>query len=128
VKEQENILETVQRSPTTSKRKLSTCLSVSRIHVWRKLHEDGLYPFHPQRVQNLHPVDNAMRLEFCQCLHNNCQSLPLILFTNEATVTTTETITYGTSIDGLTTIHMVLWTHIFSVVSLLICSAVWSMK
>ena len=48
MKEQENILDMVQRSPTTSTRKLSTRLGVSRTRVWRTLHADGLYPFHPQ--------------------------------------------------------------------------------
>ena len=65
-----------------------------------------------------------MRLEFCQCLHTNCQMLPLILVTDEATVTVTESTTHVTRNDGLTTVHMVLWTHIFSIVSLLIFSAV----
>jgi len=50
VKEEENILEMVQRSPTSSTRRLSTRLGVSQTRVWRTLHEDGLYPFHPQRV------------------------------------------------------------------------------
>ena len=62
MEEQENILVMVQRSPTTSTRRLSTCLGVSRTRVWRTSHEDGLYPFHPQSVQNLHPGDSAMRL------------------------------------------------------------------
>ena len=87
MEEQKNILDTVHRSPTTSKRRLSTRLGVSRTRVWRTLHEDGLYPFHPQPVQNLHPGDSAMRLEFCHWLHNIRQLLPLILFTDEATFT-----------------------------------------
>ena len=36
-------------------------------------------------MQNLHPGDSAMRLEFCHWLHTNRQLLPLILFTDEAT-------------------------------------------
>jgi hypothetical protein len=75
----------VQRSPTSSTRRLSTRLGVSRTRVWLTLHEDGLYPYHQQRVQNLHSGDGAMRLEFCHWLHTNGQFLPLILFTNEAT-------------------------------------------
>ena len=65
VKEEKNILEMVQPNPTISTRRLSTRLGVSQTRVRRTLHEDGLYPFHPLRVQNLHPVDSAMRLEFC---------------------------------------------------------------
>jgi len=79
MKEQENILYMVQRSPTTSTRRLTTRLAVSRTRVWRTSHEDGLYPFHPQPVQNRHPGDSAMRLEFCHWLHTNRQLLPLIL-------------------------------------------------
>jgi hypothetical protein len=74
----------VQRSPTTSTRRFSTRLDVSRKRVWRTLHEDSLYPFHPQPVQNLH---SAMLLEFCYWLHTYRQLLPLILFTVEATFT-----------------------------------------
>jgi hypothetical protein len=50
VEEQENILEMVQRSPTTSTRRLSTRLCVTRLRVWRTLHEGHFYPFPPQRV------------------------------------------------------------------------------
>ena len=65
VEEQENILEMVQRSHTTNTRRLSPRLGVSRTRVWRTLHEDGLYQFHPQRVQNLYPGNSAIRVEFC---------------------------------------------------------------
>jgi hypothetical protein len=51
VEEQENILEMVQHSPTTS----TTRLGVSRTRVWRTLHDDDLRLFHPQLVQNVHP-------------------------------------------------------------------------
>jgi len=87
VEEQESILEIVQRSPTTNTRRLSTRPGVSRTCVWRTLHEDGLYPFHPHLVKNLHPGDSAMRLEFCHRLYSNRQLLLLILFTDEAAFT-----------------------------------------
>jgi hypothetical protein len=87
VEEQEYIFKMVWRSPTTSTRRLSTRLGVSRTRVWRTLRDYGLYSFHPQRVQNLRTGDNAMRLEFCHWLHTNRQFLPLILFTYEATFT-----------------------------------------
>jgi len=124
MEEQENTLEMVQRSRTISTRRLSTHLGVSQTRVWRTLHEDGLYPFHPQRMQNLYPVDSAMCLEFCHWLHTNRQLLPLILFTDEATFTVTESTTHVTRIDGLTTIHRVLWKQNFNVVSLSVCGAV----
>jgi len=47
IEEQENILDMVQRSLTTSTRKLSARFGVSRKRVWRTSHEDGLYTFHP---------------------------------------------------------------------------------
>ena len=87
MEEQENILDMVERSPTASTRRLSARIGVSRTRVWRTLHEDGLYPFHPRPVQNLHPGDSVMRLEFCHWLHINSQLLQLILFTDEATFT-----------------------------------------
>jgi len=41
MEEQENILDMVQRSPTTSTRRPSALIGVSRTRVWRTLHEDG---------------------------------------------------------------------------------------
>jgi hypothetical protein len=64
VEEQENILEMVQRSPTTGTLRLSTRLAVSGTCLWQTLHDDGLYPFYLQRLQNLHLGDSAMRIEF----------------------------------------------------------------
>jgi hypothetical protein len=46
VEEQENVLEMVQHSPTTSTQSLSTCLGVSRTCVWWTLHDDSLYSSH----------------------------------------------------------------------------------
>jgi len=51
MEEQKNILDMVQRSPTTSTRRLSARIGISRTRVWRTLREDGLYPFHPQHVR-----------------------------------------------------------------------------
>ena len=87
MEEQENILDMVQRSRTTSTQRLSARIGVSRTCVWPTLHEEGLYPFQPQPVQNLHPADSAMCLEFCHWLHIKRQLFPLILFTDEATLT-----------------------------------------
>ena len=49
----ENILAMVQRSPRLSTRIMASRIGVSRMQVWRKLHEDNLYPYHDQRVQHL---------------------------------------------------------------------------
>jgi hypothetical protein len=66
VEEQENIIEMVHRSPTTSMRRIAARLGVPKTRVWKTLHEDSLYPFHLQHVQNLHRGDSAVRLQFCQ--------------------------------------------------------------
>ena len=124
MKEQENILEMVQHNPTTSKRRLSTRLSVSQTRVWQTLHEDGLCPFHPQCVKIYTQGNSAMHLEFCHWLHTNHQLLPSVLFTDKASFTIMESTTHVTHIDSLTTIHMVQWEHIFRVVSLSMCGAV----
>ena len=87
MEELENVLDMVQCSPTSSTRRLSARIGVSRTRVWRTWHEDGLYPFHRQPVQNLHPGDSTMRVEYCHWLHTKRQLLQLILFTNEATFT-----------------------------------------
>jgi len=55
----ENILEMVQRSPRLSTRRMASHISVSRMQVWRTLHEEDLYPYHDQRVQHLEPGNNA---------------------------------------------------------------------
>ena len=120
MEEQENILDVVQ--PST--RRLSARIGVSRTRVWRTLHEDGSYQFHPQPVQNLHPGDSDVRLEFCHWLHTNRQLLPLILFTDEVTFT-------RNGINNTSNSHR--WSHanthgtveqIFNVVFLSMCGAV----
>jgi len=63
VEEREEIVSMAQRSLTNSTRRIASCLRVPQSRVWRTLHYDGLYPFHHQPVQHLHPGDDA-RLQF----------------------------------------------------------------
>ena len=85
--EQENILDMYSVALLVA-REDSTRLGVSRTRVWGTLQEeDSMYPFHPQPVQNIHPGDSAVHLEFCHWLRTNRQLLPWILFTDEATFT-----------------------------------------
>jgi hypothetical protein len=65
-----------------------------------------------------------MRLETFRWLYNNRQLLPLIVLTEEATFTVTESKTHLTRIDDLMTIHMVLWKQIFNLISLQMCDTV----
>ena len=58
----ENIREMVQRSPRLSTRRMASRIGVSRMQVWRTLHEEDFYPYHDQRVQHLEPGDHAQLL------------------------------------------------------------------
>jgi len=65
----ENILEMVQRSSRLSTRRMASRIGVSRMQVWRTLHEEDLYPYHDQRVQHLEPGDHAQRMDLCHWIN-----------------------------------------------------------
>ena len=48
----ENILDMVKRSPRLSTRRMASRVGLSRMNVWRTLHEENLYPYRDQRVQH----------------------------------------------------------------------------
>ena len=127
VKEHENILEMVLCNPHYSKWRLSTSLGVSQKRVRWTLCEDGLCPFHLQRVKIYTQGTVTCVYNFVigcvlitNCFHQYYSLTKLLSPVMEST-------THETYIDGLTTIHMVLWKYIFSVVSLSMCGAVWTM-
>ena len=78
----ENILQMVQRSPRLSTHRMASRISVSRMHVWRTLHEEDLYPYHNQRVQHLEPGDYAQRMDLCHWVKAHPELLSVILFTD----------------------------------------------
>jgi len=82
-----NILQMVERSPCLSTRRMASRVGVSRMQVWRTLHEEDFYPFHHQTVQHLEPADHAQRLNFCHWIQAHPELLGVILFTDEATFT-----------------------------------------
>lgn len=87
---EENVLNRIADNPENSTRKLSLELGVSRMTVWRVLHEQQLYPYHLQRVQGLIEADYQPRILFCnwflqQCINPHFQSV--VLFTDEAKFT-----------------------------------------
>jgi hypothetical protein len=84
---QGDVLNAVEQSPRASVRRISLATGVPRMQVWRILHHDGLCPYHLQRVQHLLPNDNEQRLQFCNRLQTNWQSLDNILFTDETLFT-----------------------------------------
>ena len=79
----ENILDMVQRSPRLSTRRMASCVGLSRMNVWRTLHEENLYPYHDQRVQHLEPGDHA---KLCHWVNAHPEPLNAILFTDEPIV------------------------------------------
>jgi hypothetical protein len=46
----ENILDMVQKSPKLCTYRIAPHISVSHAQVWQTVHEDGLHPYHDQRV------------------------------------------------------------------------------
>ena len=83
----ENILEMVQRSPQLSTRRIASRISVSRMQVWRTLHEENLHPYHDHRVQRLEPGDPAQRTDFCHWITAHPRLFSVISFTDEASFT-----------------------------------------
>ena len=61
----ENFLDVAQRSPRLSTRRMASRVGLSRMNVWRTLHEENLYPYHDRRVKHLEPGDHAQRLDLC---------------------------------------------------------------
>ena len=52
IKTREKILQMVQRSPRLSIRRMASRIGVSRMQVWRTLHEEDLYPYHGYNIWN----------------------------------------------------------------------------
>ena len=76
--------------------------SVSRMQVWRTLHEENLRPYHDHRVQHLEPGDPVQCMDFCQWIISHPQLLSVILFTGK------ESFTWG-SINNSRNVHT--WSH-----------------
>jgi len=77
----------VQRSPRLSTRRIASRIGVSRMQVWRTLHEENLHAFHDRRVQHLEPGDSAQRMDLCHWMTAHPQLLSVVLFTDEASFT-----------------------------------------
>jgi hypothetical protein len=87
VGEVESILQSVERSRTTSTRRISTRIGVPHKRVWRTSRQHGLYSFHLQMVQPPEEGDETRRLDLRQWVIANHQLIPFILFTDEARFT-----------------------------------------
>ena len=97
----ENILQMVQRSPRLSTRRMASRIGVSRMQVWRTLHEQDLYPYHDQRVQHLEPGDNTQRMDLCHWIKAHPELLSVI-FSDEASFT-------RDGVNNLRNVHT--WSH-----------------
>jgi hypothetical protein len=73
------ILQAVEEEPNVSCRRLALRMSVSSFTIWRTLHEQGLHPYHLQRVQHLKPEDPPRRIAFCQWLLQRIDEEPNFL-------------------------------------------------
>ena len=87
VDEVESILQSAEHSPTTNTWRISTCIGVPHIRVWRTLHQHGLYPFHLQMVQRLEEGDEARWLDLCWWVIDNHWLILFKLFTDETSFT-----------------------------------------
>jgi hypothetical protein len=84
---EEAILLSVNDDPSASTRQVAATINVDHMTVWRKLHENLMYPYHLQRVQGLSVADFPARRHLCewfiqQCVNHNFNAT--VLFTDEA--------------------------------------------
>jgi len=66
---------------------MASRIGVSRMQVWRTLHEEDLYPYRDQRLQHLEPGDHAQRMDLCRWITAHPELLSFILFTDEVPFT-----------------------------------------
>lgn len=62
----ERILRAFENNAGNSTRLVADELGVSQTTVCHVLHENGLHPYHFQRVQQLLPRDEIQRIYFCE--------------------------------------------------------------
>ncbi|GBM40708.1 hypothetical protein AVEN_159676-1 [Araneus ventricosus] len=60
----EDVLQRVEDCPDISTREVSRAVNVLHSTVWRVLRDEGLHPYHVQKVQAFIPADYAPRVEF----------------------------------------------------------------
>lgn len=86
---EEVILQEIENRPEISTRRLAAEVGVSHFLVWRTLKEQGLHPFHVQKVQALLPTDFPRRVQFSEWIVNkhleNPDFITRVLATDEAT-------------------------------------------
>jgi Transposase. len=87
----QRILHEFDRDPTTSTRKISRIIGVSRCTISRTLRRDHRHPYHLQPVQGLRPGDEEHRIAFSRWILNSIENdgnfLSHILWTDESCFT-----------------------------------------
>ncbi|GBM84915.1 hypothetical protein AVEN_23714-1 [Araneus ventricosus] len=87
----EDILQGVRDRTDIITREVSRAVNVPHSIVWRVLRDEGLHPYHVQKVQALIPADYAPRVEFARWFLQQLAAQPdfnvHVLFTDESTFT-----------------------------------------
>ena len=88
---EEDILERVENDPMTSCRLLEKATGVSKSEINRILRSNLLHPYYYTPVQNLHPGDAELRMQFCReflgLTYQHENFLTSILWTDESLFT-----------------------------------------
>ncbi|KAB0805629.1 hypothetical protein PPYR_02599 [Photinus pyralis] len=88
---EEAVLNRIEENPSTSTRAIAHELDCSNMSVWQVLNDEGMHPFHLQKVQGLSHNDYAPRVETCQWFLQQCQAEPdfasLLMHTDECCFT-----------------------------------------
>lgn len=66
VNDDEEVLRAFEENPQNSIRRVAHALGIPRSMVHRILRNNGLHPFHYQRVQQLLARDEIQRVHFCE--------------------------------------------------------------
>lgn len=82
VREEEEILDFFAANPSASTYDAAARFNVPQYFAWSVIHNEGKYPFHFQRVQDIIDPDKPARVAFCNWF---LSERPLVLWTDEAT-------------------------------------------
>ncbi|GFY16742.1 transposable element Tcb1 transposase [Trichonephila clavipes] len=86
---EDRVLQELERNPSTSRRVVSRETHIPQATVWHIAHDEGLHPYHLQRVQALELGDYNKRMDFARWfLHESNADRNFaasVLFTDEAT-------------------------------------------
>lgn len=70
----------VHNDPVISSRRINTKLVINQTRVVKTLHDQGLFLYYVQRVQNTQSEDYEKRIDFCRWTNDNRSTLYLTLF------------------------------------------------